>query len=215
MLIAVDGPLASGKGTIARYLAKTYHLPHLDTGLLYRATALGVLRAGKDPQDEKAALESARQVTAQDLDNPELRSARVGAAASKVAAMGAVRQALLEYQRAFAAQPGGAVLDGRDIGTVICPQADVKLWVYAPAPERARRRYDELRKRGETISYGEVLEQLRERDARDAGRKDAPMQRAADAHLLNTGALSIDAAFKAARRIVDAAMAEPSGDASP
>ncbi len=215
MLIAVDGPLASGKGTIARYLARTYNLPHLDTGLLYRATGLGVLRAGQDPADEKAALASARRVTAQALTDPELRSARAGAAASRVAAIPAVRQALLEYQRSFAAQPGGAVLDGRDIGTVICPQADVKLWVCAPAEERARRRYEELRGRGERITYEQVLEQLRERDARDAGRKDAPMRRAADAHLLNTGGLSIDAAFEAARRIVDAAMAEPDRDANP
>ena len=215
MLIAVDGPLASGKGTIARYLARTYNLPHLDTGLLYRATALGLLRAGKEPSDRQAALESAQRVDAAALEDPELRSARVGAAASKVAAFNAVRRALFDFQRAFAARPGGAVLDGRDIGTVICPHADVKLWVCAPVTERARRRHAELLDRGENISYDEVLAQLRERDARDAGRKDAPMQRAADAHLLNTGDLSIDAAFEAARRIVDAAMAEPSGGARP
>ena len=215
MLIAVDGPLASGKGTIARHLAQTYNLPYLDTGLLYRATALGVLRAGQDPQDEQAALAQARCVDSSALEDTELRSARVGSAASQVAAFSTVRKALFDYQRAFAAQPGGAVLDGRDIGTVICPQADVKLWVVAPVAERARRRYAELRARGETISYDEMLTQLRERDARDAGREDAPMRRAADAHLLNTGDLSIDAAFEEARRIVDAATAEPSGSTSP
>ncbi len=208
MLIAVDGPLASGKGTIARHLSQWYHLPYLDTGLLYRACALGVLRKNGDPEDEETALKSARTVDQKALDDPELRSARIGAAASKVAAIPAVRQALMDYQQNFARIPGGAVLDGRDIGTVICPQADIKLWISAPADERAQRRFQELRARGENISYDEVLNQLKERDTRDAGRKEAPMLRAADAHLLNTGGLSIDAAFEAARRIVDATKAD-------
>jgi len=210
MLIAVDGPLASGKGTIAKHLANWYHLPYLDTGLLYRACALGVLQAEQDPTDEAAAVKSANAVDRAALDHFQLRSAKVGAAASKVAAIPAVRQALADYQRNFAAQDGGAVLDGRDIGTVICPHADVKLWVSAPAEVRAARRHKELVERGEKISLDEVLAQLRERDARDAGRPDAPMRRAVDAHLLNTGDLSIDAAFEAARRIVDAAQAEHS-----
>jgi CMP/dCMP kinase len=208
MIIAVDGPLASGKGTIAKHLANWYHLPYLDTGLLYRACALDLLRADQDPSDEQAALASAMRVNAKALDDRQLRSAQVGAAASKVAAITSVRHALLEFQRAFATQKDGAVMDGRDIGTVICPQADVKLWVYAPAEERAARRHKELVARGEDISLARVMAQLKERDARDAGRADAPMRRAVDAHLLNTGDLSIDAAFKAARRIVDAVKAE-------
>lgn len=208
MLIAIDGPLASGKGTIARRVAAHYQLPYLDTGLLYRACALGVLAAGQDPGDPAAATASARAVTGANLDDPQLRTARIGAAASKVAALAQVRAALVETQRTFAAQEGGAVLDGRDIGTVICPQADVKLWVSAPAEERAARRHKELRTRGEDIDYETVLAHLRERDARDAGRADAPMCRAVDAHLLNTGGLSIDAAFEAARHIIDAAKAE-------
>jgi cytidylate kinase len=208
MLIAVDGPLASGKGTIARLVADHYHLPYLDTGLLYRACALGVLRAGQDPADAAAAVKSAKAVTHDALDDSELRSAKIGAAASKVAVIPAVRSALMDYQRRFADQEGGAVLDGRDIGTVICPQADVKLWIYAPAEVRAARRHKELRARGEDISEDEVLVQLRERDSRDAGRKDAPMLRAVDAHLLNTEDLSIDAAFEVARRIIDAAQTE-------
>ncbi len=208
MIIAVDGPLASGKGTIARHLANRYDLPYLDTGLLYRACALGVLNAGKDPSDPEAATISARKVDNTVLNDPELRSAKIGAAASRVAAIPSVRKALMNFQRDFADQTGGAVLDGRDIGTFICPHADVKLWVSAPAEERARRRHKELCARGEDISYAQVLEQLIERDARDAGRDDAPMQCAADAHLLNTGGLSIDAAFEAAQRIVDAAKAE-------
>ncbi|PHS22760.1 MAG: cytidylate kinase [Robiginitomaculum sp.] len=210
MLIAVDGPLASGKGTIAKHLANWYHLPYLDTGLLYRACALGVLQSGEDPSDEVAAAKSAKAVDRAALDHFQLRSARIGAAASKVAAIPAVRNALMDYQRRFAEQDGGAVLDGRDIGTVICPKADVKLWIYAPAEVRATRRHKELLERGEDISKDEVLAQLRERDSRDAGRPYAPMLRAVDAHLLNTGDLSIDAAFEVARRIIDAAQAEHS-----
>ncbi len=210
MLIAVDGPLASGKGTIAKRLANWYHLPYLDTGLLYRACALGVLRADEDPGDPIAAERSARAVDSDMLADHELRSAKVGAAASKVAALPEVRQALMTFQRDFSKQQGGAVMDGRDIGTVICPQADVKLWVWAPPEERARRRHKELVERGEDISYDQVLAQLEERDARDAGREDAPMRRAAEAHLLNTGGLSIDAAFEVARRLVDAWKAEHS-----
>ncbi len=208
MIIAVDGPLASGKGTIARQLAQCYTLPYLDTGLLYRACALGLLRAGKNPENPVAAQQSAMSVDGRSLTDPELRSALVGAAASKVAAIPAVRKALIKLQRDFARQKGGAVLDGRDIGTVICPHADVKLWVSAPPEERARRRCKELCDRGEDISYTQMLAQLVERDARDASRDDAPMLRAADAHLLNTDGLSIDAAFAVARRIVDAAKAE-------
>lgn len=210
MLIAVDGPLASGKGTIARRLAAHYGLPHLDTGLLYRACALGVLNAGHDPSDPAAAKRAATMVNNTMLDDPQLRTARVGAAASKVAAIAQVREALVNLQQDFAAQKDGAVLDGRDIGTVICPHADVKLWISAPAEERAARRHKELCERGEDISYEQVLAHLHERDARDASRADAPMRMAVDAHLLNTGGLSIDAAFEAARCIIDAAKAEHS-----
>jgi len=208
MIIAIDGPTASGKGTVARRLAGHYGLPCLDTGLLYRAVAARLVARDPDAADEAAAEAIARALDLDALDDDALRSARVGAAASKVAAMGRVRAALVDLQRGFAARPGGAVLDGRDIGTVICPDADVKLWVDAEEGERARRRHAELVSRGEDIGYDSVLAQLRERDARDAARADAPMRRADDAHLLDTSKMSIDAAFEEARRIVDRVLAE-------
>jgi cytidylate kinase len=206
MVIAVDGPSASGKGTVARQLARHYGLPHLDTGLLYRAVGMALPRSGAAPDDAAAAAAIARALDPSGFDEHALRSAQAGAAAAAVAAMPAVRRALLDLQRGFAAQPGGAVLDGRDIGTVICPDAAAKLWVTASAQERARRRWRELEARGEPIPYEQVLAQLAERDARDAGRKDAPAKPAEDAVLLDTTHLGIDAAFAEARRIVDAAL---------
>jgi cytidylate kinase len=203
MIIAVDGPLASGKGTIARALSAKFGLPYLDTGSLYRATAVAVLDAGADPLDEDAAEAAARSLDVTTIDEARIRTAEAGAAASKVAAQPRVRQALLEVQRAFAGQPGGAILDGRDIGTVICPDAEVKLYVVADAEVRARRRWEELTAKGQQISYDEMLAQTRERDARDAARADAPMKPADDAILLDTSSLSIGAAVDAAVEIVE------------
>lgn len=203
MIIAVDGPLASGKGTIAKALAAHFALPHLDTGSLYRATAVAVLDAGIDPGDEAAIAAVARGLDLAGIDEARIRTAEAGAMASRVAALPAVRAALYDLQRAFAQQPGGAVLDGRDIGTVICPDARVKLYITANAETRADRRWRELTAKGEAISYETVLAQTRERDARDSGRADAPMRRADDATLLDTSSLSIDAAIAAAIRIVD------------
>ena len=203
MIIAVDGPLASGKGTIARALAKRLHLPHLDTGTLYRATGLAVIDAGVDPSDETAAAHCAASLDIDAIDQSRIRTAEAGAMASKVAALPAVRHALYELQRSFATQPGGAILDGRDIGTVICPDADVKLYVTAAPETRARRRWEELRDRGDPITYDEMLAQTLERDERDASRTDAPMKPADDATLLDTSELSIDAAVAAALRIVE------------
>jgi cytidylate kinase len=203
MIIAVDGPLASGKGTIARALAARFGLPHLDTGSLYRATGLAVIEAGLDPSDTEGCAALARQLDLSAIDENRIRTAEAGAMASKVAAIPAVRTALYELQRDFATQPGGAILDGRDIGTVICPDADVKLFVTADAETRARRRWEELKAKGETLSFDTMLAQTRERDARDAERSDAPMKPAEDATLLDTSSLSIDAAVATAIRIVE------------
>lgn len=203
MIIAVDGPLASGKGTIARALAETFNLPHLDTGSLYRATGLALIDQGVDPEDEAAAAACAAALDIEAIDETRIRTAQAGAMASRVAVLPAVRDALYELQRGFATQPGGAILDGRDIGTVICPDADVKLYVTALPETRARRRWQELAARGETITYEEMLAQTLERDRRDAGRSDAPMKAAGDAILLDTSELSIDAAVDAALRIVE------------
>ena len=203
MIIAVDGPLASGKGTIARALAARFQLPYLDTGSLYRATGVAVIDAGLDPGDEGTVADLARTLDINAIDEVRIRTAEAGAMASRVAALPAVRAALFELQRAFATLPGGAILDGRDIGTVICPDADVKLFVTADAETRARRRWHELTARGEAITFEEMLAQTRERDARDAERNDAPMKPAADATLLDTSSLSIDAAVAEAVRIVE------------
>jgi cytidylate kinase len=203
MIIAVDGPLASGKGTIARALADHFGLPHLDTGSLYRATGLAVIEAGIDPDDAEACAQLAAQLDLAAIDEDRIRTAEAGSMASRVAAIPQVREALFDLQRAFATQPGGAILDGRDIGTVICPDAEVKLFVTADAETRARRRWEELRAKGETLSFETMLEQTRERDARDAERTDAPMKPADDATLLDTSSLSIDAAVATAIRIVE------------
>ena len=202
MIIAVDGPAASGKGTIARALARHYRLPHLDTGLLYRAVGIGVLRAGGDPGDAAAAL-AACDFPASLLDDPALRDEAATAASSRVSVHPAVRAALLERQRAFAAQPAGAVLDGRDIGTVIAPQADAKLFVTARSEVRAQRRERELAGRGVSPGYDAVLADILTRDARDSGRDAAPLRQAEDADLLDTSDLDIGQAVQRAIALVE------------
>jgi CMP/dCMP kinase len=203
MIIAIDGPAASGKGTIARRLAQQYGLPHLDTGLLYRATARVLLDHGERLDDAERAVAAARGLALTDFDEHRLRGAEMGDAASVVAALPAVRAALLDMQRAFAFQPRGAVLDGRDIGTVICPSADVKLFVTASPETRAQRRALELRNRGERADFNDVLADIRRRDERDSGRSSAPLLAAADALLLDTSDLDVEAAVAAACAIVD------------
>ncbi len=205
MIIAVDGPVAAGKGTLARRLAAHYGLAYLDTGALYRAVGLALLDAGRSADDSAAALAAARALDPARLDDPRLREERVGEAASRVAAMQPVRDALLEFQRDVAARPPGAVLDGRDIATVVCPDAEVKLFVTASAEARARRRHAELTARGETADLDEVLADLQRRDARDQARDAAPLRPAADASLLDTTNLDIEAAFRAALSLTEGA----------
>lgn len=206
MIIAVDGPAASGKGTIARALARQYNLPHLDTGLLYRAVAAMILRLELDPTIEADAV-AACDFDELTLADPRLRDDDVGQVASIVSAHPLVRAALLQRQRKFAHQQGGAVLDGRDIGTVIAPEAPAKLFVTATPEVRATRRWKQLTARGDDIALNEMLADIRRRDKRDAGRGAAPMVQAGDAVLLDTTDLGIEAAFDAARRIVEAARA--------
>ena len=207
-VIAVDGPAASGKGTIASRLAREYGLPFLDTGLLYRAVGLDVLTGGGDLGDAKAAERAARALdTGRLSDDAALTSGDAGEAASRVAGFPGVRAALLDLQQAFAAQAGGAVLDGRDIGTVIAPNAPAKLFVTATPETRARRRWRQLNARGDMITYEAMLADIQRRDERDAGRGSAPMVQADDAVLLDTTDMEIEAAFDAARRIVQAARA--------
>ena len=196
--IAIDGPAAAGKGTISKAVAAHFGFAHLDTGLLYRAVGAKVLD-GVDP------IEAARSLVAQDLDNDALRTADVAQAASRIAVIGEVRAALVDFQRAFARRAGGAVLDGRDIGTVICPDAEAKLFVTASAEVRAARRHAELLGRGSEASFEAVLADVKERDARDAGRAEAPMVAALDAVLIDTSSMSIDAAVTAAIAAVEAA----------
>jgi cytidylate kinase len=207
VIIAIDGPAASGKGTLGKRIAAHYGLAHLDTGTLYRAVARDTLAQGADPADARAAHAAALALDAATLGDPALRLAGLGETASIVAAHPQVREALLAYQRAFARQTPGAVLDGRDIGTVICPDADVKLFVTASAEERARRRWREVLDNGGSLTLGEVLDNIRRRDERDKGRATAPLQRAPDAYLLDTTNLDIDAAFRAAIDLIDAALA--------
>jgi cytidylate kinase len=202
MIIAVDGPAASGKGTIARALARHYGLPHLDTGLLYRAVGLNLLQTGGDPESEFAAVRAC-DISQIDFDDPELKSETVGGLASRISAYPLVRQALLERQRTFACRPGGAVLDGRDIGTVIAPEAEAKLFVTASAEVRARRRLAELTRLGLNVHYEDVLADVHARDERDSTRLAAPLQRAPDAHLIDTSELSIDAAVAEAIAAVE------------
>jgi len=203
LIIAVDGTLASGKGTLSRGLAEDYGIPHLDTGLLYRAVGKACLDEGVDPGDAEASAKLAEALDLDALDTDVLRTAEVGQYASRVAVHPPVRKALFELQRRFAFQPGGAILDGRDIGTVVCPDAHVKFWVDADIETRAQRRTDELLAKGEPMTVETMLEQLRERDERDRSRAVAPMKPAEDAHLLDTTHLSIDAAREKARQIVD------------
>jgi cytidylate kinase len=197
MIIAVDGPAASGKGTIARALAAHFGLPHMDTGLLYRATAMNLLQMGGDPESEFAAAR-ATDLSQIDFGDPELKSETVGGIASRISAYPHVREALLERQRRFAAQAAGAVLDGRDIGTVIAPEADAKLFVTAEPEIRARRRFDELKARGLDVHFTDVLADIRARDERDTGRAAAPLVMAGNALLLDTSEMDADAAIEAA-----------------
>ena len=203
MIVAIDGPAASGKGTIARRLAKQFGLPHLDTGLLYRATARVLIDEGTRLDDVESAVAAARGLALTDFDEEKLRGREMGEAASVVGAMPDVRAALIDMQRRFTQHPAGAVLDGRDIGTVIAPQANVKIFVTASPETRAQRRALELRSRGEAVDYPEILADIRKRDERDAQRSSAPLKAAADAEILDTTDLDIEAAFKAALAIVE------------
>ena len=205
-IIAVDGPAASGKGTIARALARALGLPHMDTGLLYRAVALNLWRWGGDPGNEFEALRACHELGF-DPDDAELRSETVSQIASAISVYPSVRSALLERQQEFAQQPGGAVLDGRDIGTVIAPDADVKLFVTASPEVRAQRRLLELEARGMTAGYEDVLLDIRARDARDSSRDVAPLRQAADALLLDTSELGKNEAVDAAIKLVEGRLA--------
>ncbi len=202
MIIAVDGPAASGKGTLARRLAAHFGYAYLDTGKIYRAVGYRVLEAGGDPEDPDAALAAAHALQPDDLENPELTSDRAAVAASKVAAMESVRAVLLGFQQGFAADPPdgapGAVLDGRDIGTVVCPEAPSKLFVTADVEERAKRRHKELLDKGEPSIYSRVLQALKDRDARDSNRSAAPLVAAPDAIVIDTTAMDPDEAFASA-----------------
>ncbi len=210
MIVAIDGPAASGKGTLAKRLAAHFDLPHLDTGLLYRAVAHALTQAGARLDDSAEATRAAQSLDVTRLDEGPLRGAAMGDAASVVAAIPAVRAALIDAQRRFANQPGGAVLDGRDIGTVIAPRADAKIFVTASPEVRAGRRHREALARGEDVSFETTLSDIRRRDARDAGRATAPLKAADDAAILDTSELSIDDAFRAAVAIV---LGAPAGKA--
>ena len=203
-VIAIDGTFASGKGTLGKGLAAHYGLPYLDTGKLYRAAAKRVLDAGGDVNKSEDGTKAAKAVTAEELADPILKSGPIGAAASKVSVHPDVRAALLAFQREFAAK--GGILDGRDIGTVICPNADVKLYVTASQEERAKRRHLELSGYGEELTVENVLAQLIERDTRDSTRNAAPLKPAEDAHLLDTTGMGIEAVLKAAVEICDAVL---------
>ena len=210
VIVAIDGPAASGKGTLARRLAAHYDFAYLDTGSLYRAVGQAVREVGGDPADATAALAAARALDMTRIDEKAIRTREAGEAASLVAVMPEVRAAILHFQRDFAANPPGgkrgAVLDGRDIGTVVCPNADVKIFVTASPEVRAHRRWLELKGSGSTISEAQVLEDTKERDKRDAERAASPMKQADDAHLLDTTDLSIETAFGEAVRIIDKSM---------
>lgn len=207
LVIAIDGPAASGKGTLARRLAEHYGLPHLDTGLLYRAVACSLIDEGLPLDDVTAAEAAARGLSLTEFDPERLRTREMGEASSVVAAIPAVRAALIDMQRSFAARAEGAVLDGRDIGTVICPSATVKIFVTATPETRAQRRALELAGRGEEVDYTVILEDVRARDARDSERALAPLKAADDAITLDTSALDREESFAAARAIVEKARA--------
>ena len=202
MIIAIDGPAASGKGTLAMRIAAHFGFGYLDTGLLYRAVARDVAQSGGSIEDASAAAAAARKLDPATLDDPALRGVGAGEAASIVARIPQVREALLDFQRAFARRPPGAVLDGRDIGTVVCPDAEVKIFVTADPEVRARRRHLDRLGRGESVTYEAVLADIRRRDERDAGREAAPMRPAVDAVLLDTSNLDIEAAFDTAVGVI-------------
>lgn len=206
MIIAIDGPAAAGKGTLARAIAAHYGYAYLDTGSLYRAVGHAVMAAGLAPENEAAALKAARSLDVARIDREAIRTAEAGHAASIVAAMPTVRAAILDFQRQFAQKKPGAVLDGRDIGTVVCPEADVKFFVTARPEIRAHRRWLELKDQGSGLSETQVLDDVRERDRRDSERTTSPLKPAHDAHLLDTSDLSIEAAFGEAVRIIDKSM---------
>lgn len=203
MIIAIDGPLASGKGTLARALAAHFDLPHLDTGSIYRATALALIKNGIDPNNKEEAIKAAQNLDMSNIVDAELRTAQVGQGASIVAAIPEVRKALFDFQRNFAANPKGAVLDGRDIGTVICPDADFKFFVTARPEVRAQRRLKELHAAGETITLEELTQQIIERDTRDANRADAPLKPTETSIMLDTSDLGIDEVIKEAIGIIE------------
>ena len=207
MIIAIDGPAASGKGTLGKRLAAHYHFRHLDTGVIYRAVAKALLDAGADPADEASAFAAALELDPEKFGNPALKARAIGEAASVVSVFPRVREALLTFQRQFAVEPPGAVLDGRDIGTVICPDADVKIFVVADPVVRARRRTLEARARGEEVDETVVLADILKRDERDRNRPIAPLKAAADAHMLDNSNLDIEAGLKAAIAIVEAVRA--------
>jgi cytidylate kinase len=207
LVIALDGPAAAGKGTLARRLAQHYNLAYLDSGTLYRGVGLTVLRQGLDPTNESVATAAAVGLKPDLLAEPDIRVEATSQAASKVAAIPAVRTALLDWQRRFAAHPpvgkAGAVMDGRDIGTVVCPDAKVKIFITASVEARAQRRFKELQEKGEGVIYARVLEDMRERDARDTVRSTSPMKPADDALIIDTSALDADQVFERARTYID------------
>ncbi|KQZ50396.1 cytidylate kinase [Rhizobium sp. Root149] len=205
-IIAIDGPAAAGKGTLSRKIADTYGFHHLDTGLTYRATAKALLDAGLPLDDEDVAATTAHKIDLAGLDRSVLAQHHIGEAASKIAVMPSVRRALVEAQRAFSNREPGTVLDGRDIGTVVCPQAQVKLYVTASPDVRARRRHDEIIANGGSADYEAIFEDVKKRDERDMGRADSPLKPADDAHLLDTSEMSIEAAFQAAKILIDAVL---------
>jgi len=205
-IIAIDGPAAAGKGTLSRKIADTYGFHHLDTGLTYRAIAKALLDAGLPLDDEAVAEKMACEVDLAGLDRSVLAQHHIGEAASKIAVMPSVRRALVEAQRAFSNREPGTVLDGRDIGTVVCPQAQVKLYVTASPDVRARRRHDEIIANGGSADYEAIFEDVKKRDERDMGRADSPLKPADDAHLLDTSEMSIEAAFQAAKILIDAVL---------
>ncbi len=206
MIIAIDGPAAAGKGTLSKRLAAHFNYAHLDTGSIYRATGVKVLKDGVDMEDAEACAAAARALTPEDLASDGLRTEEAGQAASKVSAIPEVRAALLDFQRDFAANPPdgkkGAVLDGRDVGTVVCPAAPVKLFVTASVEVRAERRYKELQEKSDNAIYARVLAELKERDDRDTNRAVAPLKPAEDAHLIDTSDMDADQAFDRALKIV-------------
>lgn len=206
VIIAIDGPAASGKGTLARRIAEAYKLPHLDTGLTYRGVAHALLEKGLPLDDEKLAGNEASNLDLANLDMATLSAHEIGEAASKIAVMSNVRKILVDAQREFANSGQGAVLDGRDIGTIVCPDADVKLYITASAEKRAARRHKQVDEKGGNATYEQILADIIKRDERDMGREDSPLRPASDAHLLDTSEMSIEHAFNEVLAIVEATL---------